>query len=259
MKTTSGPASDAGTVTVGRRAGRLILALLLFEPVGLSEHVTTAQSLSTLANVPLKHLQTYVDEIVIASAQPKGPEWSQSPCETEPEKSISVASIPQKDEKIQVVEPEDFIDAACTAADKAGDSRAQALAVVEAWQFFFPEVNKVQELQPRKAKEWVRVAGSATTVFGWLGGVDEGKLLSLNFPLAYVSKMIANKVSDQEKARAVGAQAGGVLRTLDQGVPDEWRKYGQKLIDQNGRNSHVTQNLEGNILRIAGRVQPGTT
>lgn len=258
---------DQGVVTVTSRAGRLLFALLL------SPAVTSMEHLSPLANVPRKLLPAVIDELVAVELVmiTPDPENAVDAGVVAPVKSITHQAnenpspnylVPVEVEPEPEPEPEEVLEAACKAADQVEEpvsrARAQAIALVEAWKFFFPEVNKVQELQPRKAKEWVKVAGSASAVFGWLGGVEEKYLLGRQFPLGTMNIIITRKAEEaktgvrQEDKRNTGDEGAG--------VPDEWRRYAKKIVEQSkdpeGRaNNHGAQNGAADLQRIARAVQ----
>lgn len=265
-QTTSGPLSvgDQGLVTVSRGAGRLLFALLL--------SVGPATELSRLANIPSKSLQVCIDELIAAEVQVPDPvEDMTTPVgsgasELTQSKPLD-ESIPQRGHHVPqqqyLVDPESELEAACMTADQIEDPvkrlRAQAEAVVEAWRLFFPrltkaeEIVKRQDLAPRKAREWINLVSEkfpgkeARTVFGWLGGVEEGYLLSMQFPLAYVNKMIQNK-SQEAQAKPEPEDDGG-----DEEVMDRMRQYMKKQIEQGGTNGN--QNSEGHLFRIVQAVQ----
>lgn len=244
--------NNQGTVTVSSRAGRLLFALLLSPGASVG-------ALSMLAGVPRKFLPACVTELTLALEQEQSPDPN----------AVGAKEFPSLDEIIThndtnvsstnaeppTMDPEDVVLAACKAADLAANPKAQALAVVDAWRLFFPklayaeEVARKQDLSPKKAREWIDIVKPAfpgsesTTVFGWLGEVDEAKLLSMQFPLAWVNSRVVNKTKEeQERQQKQDGMAG-------------WRQYAQKIIDQGGNNHHGTQDSGGSLLRIARRVQ----
>jgi hypothetical protein len=267
--TTIGTATreDQGAVTVSGRAGRLLFALLL------SPDVTGIETLYLMANVPRKLLPACIAElsnavslialeVVMQSPDPENTVGTNSRSIESTEVSdhlavvASLKSIAHQGNKNSgpnylATEPEDAVEAACKAADQTGDIKAQAFAVIDAWELFFPQVNKVQELQPRKAKEWVKATGSAATVYGWLGGVDEARILAMDFPLAWVNKMIVNKAA--ETIKPTQEEVAG-----DGGVPDEWRKYTKQMMEQ-GDHLNVSEKFESNFSRFSRAVQGGTS
>lgn len=265
---------DLGVVTVSARAGRLLFALLL-SPGAQQE------TLAMLANVQRKLLPACIDEVysavslaleIVDQKRPFDPEYAVGAFEEAPthigvsEKIITQSyqepyvqeylgtPEPTQPDTSRPLAPEDALEVACVAADQAGDNRAQALALVDAWKLFFPEVNKVQELQPRKAKEWVKVAGSASTVFGWLSGVEEKYLLGRQFPLGTMNIIITRKAEEAKN----GARQEDKRNMGDEGVSDEWRAYAQKIIEK-GETSRVGKNIQGNLQRIARAVKGSTS
>lgn len=247
------------SLTVSGRAGRLLFALLLSSG-------TIEDSLSMLANVPKKLLPACVTELTLAlETQEQSPDPNAVGAEedTPSEESITHLGSKVPSTTYPTVEPESHEDAiaeACRKADQTGDLKAQALAVVDAWRFLFPklanheEVARKQDLSPRKAREWIELVKpsfpgrEATTVFGWLSGVDEGKLLSVQFPLAWVSKMVVNKAQEakpQDKEEEPGDEVE---------VMDAWRNYARNLIEK-GEIRRVGKNIQSNLERIASRVQ----
>lgn len=248
MRTTT---SNQGSVTVSSRAGRLLFALLLSS--------TIEDSLSMLANVPRRLVPACADELALALEQEQSPDPESAVGAEEDTSKSSITHIGSKVPSptylaAEPVEPEDAIAEACRKADETGDPKAQALAVVAAWRFFFPklanheEIARKQDLSSRKAREWIEEVSKAfagqeaTTVFGWMSGVDETKLLSMQFPLAWVNKMVVNKTKESQ-------QSGGGAEVMD-----GWRQYARKVIEQGGSN-HGVQDREGNLLRIARRVK----
>lgn len=227
-------------ITLSNGAGRLLFALLLSQQ--------EVPDVYRLANVPRKQVTSLLAEIHV---HPPDPEYAVD-ANSKGLETLMSHSIPHQSQlDLGTNDQESEVEAACTLADHSGSAAQQALAVIDAWKLFFPNVNKVQELQPRKAKEWIKLAGSATTVFGIMGGVEERLLQTKEFPLAYMNKVIGIKV--KEAQQSIGQES----TAEDEGVMDAWRVYAHKLVEQ-GKSNHGDKNRTANLQRITGTIGGST-
>jgi len=258
MRTISRPDQGTVTVRISSRAGRLLFALLLSQLETLEMH-----TIATLAGIPKKFLPACIDELKTTQEQPLDPVHEVETPVPAGASDQSITHIDTQKGNTEPLDPEDVVLSACQAADKAKDLKAQVLAVVDAWRLFFPklayaeEITRKQDLSTRKAREWITLVEAAfpgreaTTVFGWLSGVDEGKLLSMQFPLAWVNKMIEGKAKEEQQKQPEQEEEG------ETDVMDVWRNYARKQIEKGGKQ-HGDQNGEASLFRIARAVQQGS-
>lgn len=240
------------SVTVSFRAGRLLFALLITDHLG--------DAPTQLAGVPTKHLQDCIDELVRSLESPDlgypvdaaTGAVGIAPSEVSIHEKLEENQASSSAGVVDRLDAVDRVEQMCQEADETGDVKAQALAIVESWKVLYPTLNTKQELRVAKAKEWVKATRSASTVFGWLSGVEESKLLGLDFPLGYVNKMVVNRA----KELAPQQESDGEQEVDD--VLDGWRQYAQKFIAQGG-NTNGGKNSKGNLQRIVQAVQGSTS
>lgn len=226
-------------ISVSSKAGRVLLALLLSQTEDMHQ-------LALIANVKRNDVPVLLDEIRKSLPYPG--------VGAVVEPSVGAEDSRDTTNKAKEESQEERVVRQIHEADASGNTKSQALSLVEAWKFLYPETNKVQELQALSASQWIKhlkengvqPGREATTVFGWMSGVDDAFLKTRQFPKAWVNKIITGN-SEKSKAEPKHSQ---------EDVMDEWRVIAQQII-QGGKNNHGVQNSGANLLRIAGRVEAG--